>query len=105
MDKSILDRKENFCKVILPANFTAQLVPELQTSLKEFITDGVTEFEFDLNATTMLDSSGIGLLTATSNSLSKQNGSIKVTGVAPEILRLLKMMRLLDRLNASGRED
>lgn len=105
MDSTVLDRKERFCRVILPAQFTAQLVPELQTSLKQLLADGVNEIEFDFGATRMLDSSGIGLLTATSNSLSRLGGSIKVVKVAAEILRLLQMMRLVDRLNASGRED
>lgn len=99
------DRHEQFCKLTLPSQFTAKLVPELQKTLKQFLADGVTDFDFDLSATQMLDSSGIGLLTATSNSLAKQNGSIKVTGVSPEIQRLLQMMRLTDRLNVSGRED
>jgi anti-sigma B factor antagonist len=96
------DRHEQFCKVTLPAQFTAPLVPDLQTGLKQLLADGVTDFNFDLSSTRMLDSSGIGLLTATSNSLAKHNGSMKVTGVAPEIQRLLQMMRLVDRLNVSG---
>ena len=99
------DRHEQFCKVTLPSQFTAKLIPELQTALKQLLVDGVTDLDFDLSATQMLDSSGIGLLTATSNSLAKQSGSIKVTGVTPEIQRLLQMMRLTDRLNVSGRED
>lgn len=102
MNSISFDRHEQFCRVTLPAQFTAPLVPDLQTDLRQLLTDGVTDFDFDLSATRMLDSSGIGLLTATSNSLAKYKGSIKVTGVAPEIQRLLQMMRLVDRLNVSG---
>lgn len=98
------EQNAQFCKVTMPTQFTAQLIPELQSALKKFIAAGVTDFDFDLSATQMLDSSGIGLLTATSNSLGKCSGSIKVTGVTPEIQRLLQMMRLTDRLNVSGHE-
>lgn len=45
MNSIDFDRHEQFCKVILPSHFTANLVPELQTTLKQFLADGVTDFE------------------------------------------------------------
>ncbi len=105
MNSIDFDRNKQFCKVTLPSHFTAKLIPELQSALKQLLADGVTDVEFNLSATQMLDSSGIGLLTATSNSLAKHNGSIKVSGVSPEIQRLLQMMRLSSRLNVSGYES
>lgn len=103
MSQVSYERHEQFCKVILPVQCTAPLVPSLKNELKTLLADGVSEVEFDMSATEMLDSSGIGLLTAVSNSLTQQQGTIRVTGVSDPILRLLKMMRLIDRLNISGR--
>ena len=51
----------------------------------------------------MVDSSGIGLLIAASNTLSQKNGRLAVVNTAPEILRLMQSMRLVTRLNISGR--
>jgi len=95
-------RKGNGSHIVaMPENFTAPLVPALQQQLKQLIDDGSTDIVFDMAATRMLDSSGIGLLTATANSLAAKGGRIEVTAVAPEIFRLLKMMRLVERLNVS----
>jgi anti-anti-sigma regulatory factor len=51
----------------------------------------------------MLDSSGIGLLIAAANTAARRGGRVSVTNVSADILRLLQMMRLIDRLNATGR--
>ena len=64
----------------------------------------MTEIVFDLAATVMLDSSGIGLLIATSNTIARQQGRVRVLNLSADILRLLQSMRLASRLNASGRE-
>ena len=45
----------------------------------------------------------IGFLIATSNSLSRRGGRIRVINVSADILQLLQGMRLTQRLNASGR--
>ncbi len=88
-------------KVVMPDNFTAPLVPILKKQLKQLIDGGSRAIVFDMAATRMLDSSGIGLLTATANSLATAGGRMEVVAVAPEIFRLLKMMRLVERLNVS----
>jgi anti-anti-sigma factor len=59
---------------------------------------------FDLGKTAMLDSSGIGLLIATCNSLERKKGKMRVLQASSDILRLLQSMRLAGRLNVSGRE-
>lgn len=93
----------DLCRVVLPERFIAPLVPEMKTRLLQLLADGVTTLEFDLSATEVIDSSAIGLLTAVSNSLAKQDGRMTVVQVSAQILRLLTMMRLVDRLNISGR--
>ena len=53
----------------------------------------------------MLDPSGIGLLIAGPNSLSRLGGKFRVTNVSPDILRMFESMRLTVRLNVSGRAE
>lgn len=94
-------QENDVCRILLSENFTAPVVPSLQQHLKQRVAEGSRTVIFDMSATRMLDSSGIGLLTATANSLSATGGCIKVVAVTPEIFRLLKMMRLVERLNVS----
>lgn len=90
------------CRVTLTGDLTASGIPEIQAALRKELVPGVTEVVFDLGKATTLDSSGIGLLIATSNSLARQQGRTRVINVSPDILRLLQSMRLATRLNATG---
>jgi anti-anti-sigma factor len=99
-----IERKERQCRVVLEGDLTAPLIPDLQAALKIQMGQGVDETVFDLGKTGMLDSSGIGLLIAACNSLAKNQGKVRVLNLSPDILRLLQSMRLVTRLNASGRE-
>jgi len=54
---------------------------------------------------TLLDSSGIGLLIAASNSLAAKKGSVRLVNVSADIMHLLQSMRLAARLNAKGKES
>ena len=99
----VIEQKEQQGSVKLTGDLTAVLVPELQAGLKEMLNNGARELEFDLANTTMLDSSGMGLLIAAANSLSHSGGKLRVTNVCPDIFRLLQSMRLIARLNVSGR--
>jgi anti-anti-sigma factor len=99
-----IECKEGQCSVVLRGDLTASLIPDLQAALKKNLEQGATEVVFDLGKTVMLDSSGIGLLIAACNSLGQKKGQIRVLNVSPDILRLLQSMRLVSRLNVSGRE-
>ena len=65
---------------------------------------GASDVVFDLGNTVMLDSSGIGLLIATHNSLARKQGKVHVVQVSADILRMLQGMRLVSRLNVMGRQ-
>ena len=91
------------CSVILAGDLTASSVPGLQAELKQQLVSGTDELVFDLAATAILDSSGIGLLIAAANSLGRQSGRVRVLNASPEICQLLQSMRLTHRLNVSGR--
>ena len=67
-----IERKEEQCLVVMRGDLTAPLIPDLQAALKNNVQQGANEVVFDLANTVMLDSSGIGLLVATCNSLGSQ---------------------------------
>lgn len=91
-------------QVTLGEKLTAADAPRLQVALKQELGSGVREIVFDLSNTTMLDSTGIGLLIAASNSLGSVQGSIRLANVSLDILKLLQSMRLVDRLHATPAE-
>jgi anti-anti-sigma factor len=89
-------------RVILAGDLTASGIPELQTTLQGQVQQGAEEIIFDLAKTVMLDSSGIGLLIATNNSLARRGGRIRIVNTSADILQLLQSMRLATRLNVTG---
>jgi anti-anti-sigma factor len=93
------------CLVTLHGDLVASGVVDLKAALKAHLQAGVEEVSFDLAATVQLDSSGIGLLIATSNTLARQQGRVRILNASPDILQLLQSMRLAARLNASGRSN
>lgn len=103
MPEYTIEKRGHILHLTLMADLTASVVPGLQGALRAALGADVTEVVADLSQTAMLDSSGIGLLIATSNALAKRGGRIRVVNVAPDILQLLQSMRLTARLNTSGR--
>jgi anti-sigma B factor antagonist len=101
----VIEQSDRKASVKLTGDLTAVMVPELQSGLKEMVNRGARELVFDLASTTMLDSSGMGLLIAAANSVAPNGGSVRVTNVCPDIFRLLQSMRLTTRLNVSGKTE
>lgn len=89
-------------RVVLEGKLTATEVPDLQARIKAEIADGAKEVVIDLAATRLMDSTGIGLLIATHNSLGAVSGNIQVTNASPDIFGLLRSMRLVDRLRVTA---
>lgn len=88
----------------LGSKLTAADVPALQSELRKEIAAAARTIVFDFSSVETLDSSGIGLLVAANNSLAGVGGSVSLENVSPELLKLLKSMRLVDRLRAKGRD-
>jgi len=98
-----MEQTEDGCRLTVNGGLTVVLVPELQQALKAEVEKGAQQITFDLCETRMVDSSGIGLLIAASNTLAQKNGRLSIINTAPEILRLMQSMRLVSRLNITGR--
>jgi len=97
--------QDHQCQITLTGDLTAAMISDLQPALRGVLDQGASELVFDLPNAVMLDSSGIGLLIAAANTAARRGGRVRVTNVSADILRLLQMMRLVDRLNASGRAE
>lgn len=100
-----IEQNGRTCRIIMNGDLVASGVDELKSAIKGQLQAGTDEVIFDLGTTTQLDSTGIGLLIATSNSMARQQGRVRLVNASPDILQLLQSMRLAARLNASGRAN
>ena len=104
MDNTKMTRDGAGLRVTPGAKLTAAEAPDLQAALKREIADGARNLEFDMKDTVTLDSTGIGLLVAAGNSLSAAQGGLRLINVSADIYKLLRSMRLTDRLHATLNE-
>jgi serine/threonine-protein kinase RsbW len=88
--------------LLLGSHLTATQVPELRVALRNAIDAGARALTVDLAAVAVMDSMGIGLLIATGNSLARLQGAITLINASPDIMGLLRNMRLIDRLKVSA---
>ena len=80
----------------------AATIPDLRSSLRGLINEGVRELVIDLTDILMVDSGGIGLLIAAYNSLRKVGGQFAVIHASDEILQLFQSMRMHQHFSVSG---
>lgn len=92
------------CRIVAGERLTATEVPTLQDVLKQQIAAGATELVFDFDAVKSLDSTGIGLLVAASNSMAGGKGVVRLVNASSDIMKLLRSIRLVERLNAAEKE-
>lgn len=97
-----VEHAQQKCRVVIQDQLTRDAVPELQAALKEALGRGAVEFVFDFAGVSLVDSSGIGLLIALTNTLIPLQGKVSVINVPKNILQLFQSMRLITRFNASG---
>jgi anti-sigma B factor antagonist len=83
-------------------DITASSAPKIRVELKNLIAEGVRDLVIDLINTRVVDSTGIGLLVATHNSLLRLNGKLSLKNVSQELLELLKAFRLDKHFSMSG---
>jgi len=75
-------------------DIVAASVPDFRARIKSLIDEGVKEMTIDLEKVLMVDSTGIGLLVQTHNSLSRAGGKLTVVRANKDLLELFKAMRL-----------
>ena len=92
---SYIERKDGIIVVKPGVDVIASQCASLQDELQQLINDGEKKIILDLQDTRMIDSSGIGLLIATRNSLSDSGGDeIELINTSDDIRGLFTAMRL-----------
>lgn len=87
-------------RTVVADELTVTTVPALQSTLRDALASQGPNLVVDLEQLRTIDSSGIGLLIATKNSVTAQQGKLRLVNVPTHIFNLLKTMRLDGSLNA-----
>jgi anti-sigma B factor antagonist len=90
--------------VVQPSGDTivAATLPELRLTMRDIVGEGVRDLVIDLSGIRMVDSSGIGLLIATYNSMRKLGGRLAVVNASNELLELFRSMRMHQHFSVTG---
>lgn len=83
-------------------DLTVVTAQEIRIQLKDLIRGGLRELVIDLTNTRVIDSTGIGLLVATHNSLHRIDGMLVLINVSRELFELLKAFRLDKHFSITG---
>ena len=86
----------------LDGDLTAVTAQEIRIQLKDLIRHGLRELVIDLSNTRVIDSTGIGLLVATHNSLRRIDAKLTLINVSQELFELLKAFRLDKHFSITG---
>jgi serine/threonine-protein kinase RsbW len=88
-------RQEDTLVLRFPQSITALNGSDFRTELKEVLAEGpATNVAADFEQVFVIDSHGIGVLSALYNTLKKKKASFRVINTSPEVAYLLKSMRL-----------
>jgi anti-anti-sigma factor len=63
------------------------------SQVKGAIAEGVTKMVFDMSSVDYVDSAGLGLMVFTYGVLNEKKGSLRLCGVTPRVLSLLKLTK------------
>jgi len=80
---------------------TVSNVKMFRDKILKLINGGTNEITIDFSKVGFIDSSGIGLLVAAFNQLNKIGGFLYLVNVSKEIMKILTIMNLDKRFNAS----
>jgi len=83
-------------------DITASSASLIRVELKNLISEGVRDLVIDMSNTRVIDSSGIGLLVSTHNSLQRLNGNLIIKNLSQDLLELLQAFRLDKHFKISG---
>lgn len=89
--------------VAMHGDIVASVIPELRPQLRQLVSGGQRHIVIDMAETTLVDSTGVGLLLAAFNSLGKVDGKLSVVNASSEILDLFRTLRLHQHFSVSGK--
>jgi anti-anti-sigma factor len=97
-----ITQEQETTKVRLAGDLVAASVPEIRSVLRTTLDNGTRDLVLDLSNTEMVDSSGLGLIIGTYNSLRKAGGRLAVINASRDLLQLFQTMRMHQRFAISG---
>jgi anti-anti-sigma factor len=69
-------------------------VDEMKAEIKKLLAASTGDLTIDFSGVEMIDSKGLGLLIASFNSLEAAGRKLRIKGAIPDIVELLRVMRL-----------
>ncbi len=94
MLSSVETVSENSITAKLKGKLIAGNLDEFREKLKELIKNGPNSVILDMSGVNFIDSTGIGFLAATYNSLSKNGGTLRIIGLSEELYDFFISLRL-----------
>lgn len=94
-----IEQADGMTRIMMEDNLVASKAKELKAKLKEMIDAGSTKMVIDLKGVTSIDSSGIGVLVATQNTLKSKGEKLTIENANEKIYRMMKTMRLDKHMN------
>lgn len=82
------------CLLSIEGELVATTLDNVRKKVKELIVDGVVLLTIDMNRSNAIDSAGIGFIAATHNSLEKNNGTLKLTGLSKDMYDFFVSLRM-----------
>lgn len=93
--KLTLDKKERMCHVRLhEEKLLSTLAPQLKSELVYLNTEGFRNIILDLSEVQFIDSSGLSALLVGNRLCKEANGSFVLTGLSPQVAKLIKISQL-----------
>ncbi len=90
-------------KTIKPGkDIAGSIVEDLRVKLLKLINQDVSELAIDMKGINMIDSTGLGVLIATRNSLDQAGRLLRLTNVSENIMSLFKMIGIDRYLNTNA---
>lgn len=92
---SHIERKDGVVTIKPGIDIVASKCDDLKKEFLEVVNSGEKKIIIDLSGTEMIDSSGLGLLISTRNSLIDTGGDeVELKNISSDIMQLFKVMRL-----------
>ena len=89
-----IDRENDTLKINNSGDITATNVEDIRKSILEELDESLKFVEVNLNEVELIDSTGISLLISIQNSLTKNEGRLKIKNANENISYMFNMMRL-----------
>jgi anti-sigma B factor antagonist len=103
MKEEIVSQAGDSATVRPEGDLVMSQLPALRSRLRELVGAGASRLTLDLSEVKAVDSSGIGLVVSTHNSLKKAGGKLEVTGASKDVLELFQAMHIHQHMAVSGR--